>query len=209
MRKLSEPPFEDFDQHDSPTEPMSAIVLSPNAVPSPNGLQPYGVPSIPAPQPPELAFPGNGQPATPFAQLPETPGQYPVLPASPLKHGKGRPPGGGVLAGEQGSLVRAQPRQSSIPIVVGALFVMAQLLLLVRVVLMLFGVPTSNILVELVYGGGKVLAWPLRLLLEHLHLPAQMGADLIGYLAALTAILVYGVLGRVLVRFLKALLNSR
>src|SRR5579859_5649882 len=118
MRKLSEPPFEDFDEHDSPTEPMSAIVLSPNAVPSPNGLQPYGVPSIPAPQPPEIAFPGNGQPVTPFAPLPETPDAYPVLPASPLKHGKGRPPGGGVLAGEQGRLVRAQPRQSSIPIVV-------------------------------------------------------------------------------------------
>jgi hypothetical protein len=32
---------------------------------------------------------------------------------------------------------------------------------------------------------------------------------LIGYLAALIAILVYGVLARVLVRFLKALLNSR
>src|ERR1051326_6570013 len=90
MRTLSEPPFEEFDEHESPTEPMSAIVLSPYGVPgsSPlggNGLEAYGVPTIPAPQPPEVPFPRNGQPATPFALLPETPGAYPVLPASPLK----------------------------------------------------------------------------------------------------------------------------
>jgi hypothetical protein len=89
------------------------------------------------------------------------------------------------------------------------LFVAAQLILLLRVILLLFGVPASNLLLELVYAGGALLAWPLRLLIEHLHLPAQIGADLIGYAAALIAILVYGVLARVLVRFLKALLNSR
>ncbi len=214
MRKLSEPSFEDFDEHDSPTEPMSAIVLSPYAVSSPapvggNGFEPYGIPTIPAPQPPEVPFPRDGQPVSPFAPLPEMPGAYPVLPNSPLRHGNGQPPGGAGFAGGQVRPVRAQSRQSSIPVVVGALFVAIQLILLVRVVLMLFGVTASNILVELVYGGGKALAWPLRLLLEQLHLPVQMGADLIGYLAALIAILVYGVLGRVLVRFLKALLNSR
>ena len=214
MRTLSEPPFEDFDEHDSPTEPMSAIVLSPYALPSSspeggNGLEAYGVPTIPAPQPPDVPFPRNGQPATPFAPLAETPGAYPVLPTTPLRQGNVRPPGGAAFAGEQGRPGRAQSRHSSIPVVVGALFVAAQLILLVRVVLMLFGVPASNILVELVYGGGKVLAWPLRLLLEHLHFPTQLGADFTGYLAALIAILLYGVLGRVLVRFLKALLNSR
>jgi hypothetical protein len=216
MRTLSEPPFEEFDEdeHDSPTEPMSAIVLSPYAVPpSPlaggNRLEPYGVPTIPVPQPPELPFPRNGQPVPPLAPLPEAPGAYPVLPASPLKQDRGRPPGGAGFAGEQGRSARTQQRQSSLPVVVGALFVLAQLILLVRVVLMLFGVPARNILVEVVYAGGKLLAWPLRLLLEQMHLPAQIGADLIGYLAALIAILIYGVLARVLVRFLKALLNSR
>ena len=216
MRTLSEPSFEDFDEddHDSPTEPMSAIILSPHAVPaSPppheNGLEPYSVPTIPVPQPPEVPFPRNGQPMTPLASLSETPGAYPVLPASPLRQSKGSPPGGAGFAGGQGKPAGVQPRQSSIPVVVGALFVMAQLILLVRVILMLFSVPARNILVELVYAGGALLAWPLRLLLQHLHVPAQIGADLIGYLAALIAILVYGVLARVLVRFLKALLNSR
>lgn len=214
MRNVSEPPIEDFDEHDSPTEPMSAIILSPYSVASSspgggNGIGGYGVPTIPAPQPPEVPFPHHGRPAAPSVFLPETPGVYPVLPASPLKNGNGRPPGGADVAGEKVRPVRAQPRQSSIPTVVGALFVVAQLILLVRVVLLLFGVPASNILVELVYGGGALLAWPLRLLLELLHLPAQIEGDLIGYIAALIAILVYGVLARVLVRFLKALLNSR
>src|SRR5689334_7093479 len=114
MRTLSESPFEEFDEdeHDSPTEPMSAIVLSPYAVPpSPlaggNGPEPYGVPTIPVPQPPELPFPRNGQPVPPLAPLPEAPGAYPVLPASPLKQDRGRPPGG---AGEQGRPARTQPR---------------------------------------------------------------------------------------------------
>lgn len=214
MRNLSEPPFEDFDEHDSPTEPMSAVILSPYAVPSSlpgsgNGLGAYGTPTIPAPQPPEAPFPRNGQSVVPFAPLSEAPGVYPVLPASPLKSGNGRPPGGAGFTGEKRRPVGAQSHSSSIPIVVGALFVVAQLVLLVRVVLLLFGVPASNILVELVYAGGTLLAWPLRLLLEHLPFAAQIGADLIGYLAALMAILVYGVLARVLVRFLKALLNSR
>ncbi len=216
MRILSEPPFEDFDEdeHESPTEPMSAIILSPYAIPSSlptggNGLEAYGVPTVPAPQPPEVPFPHNGQPATPLAPLPGTPGVYPVLPDSPLTQSNRRPPGGTGIGGEHGRPAGAQPHQSSVPIVVGALFVIAQLLLLVRVVLMLFGVPASNLLVEVVYAGGRLLAWPLRLLLEQVHFPVQMGADFSGYLAALLAILVYGVLARVLVRFLKALLNSR
>lgn len=214
MRTLSEPPFEDFDEHDSPTEPMSAIILSPYAVPPPlpgggNELGPNGMPTIPVPQPLAAPFPRNGQPVVPFAPLAETPGVYPVLPDSPLKHGNRRPPGGASLTGGKKSPGSAQSRQSSIPVVVGALFVGVQLILLARVVLLLFGVPASNILVELVYAGGTLLAWPLRLLLEHLPFAAQIGADLTGYLAALIAILMYGVLARILVRFLKALLNSR
>jgi hypothetical protein len=64
-------------------------------------------------------------------------------------------------------------------------------------------------LVELVYAAGALLAWPLRLLVEQINFPAQFGGDVINYLSALIAILVYGVLARILVRFLKALLNSR
>lgn len=212
MRKLSEPQFEDFDEHDSPTEPMSAIILSPHSVPTSstgggNGMSGYASYTIPAPLPPELPFPQNGQPGTPYVYPTETPGVYPVLPPAPVQ-GKGRPPGGAGFTGGRARPLREQ-HHSSFPSFVGVLFVLAQLILLARVVLLLFGVPASNMLVELVYATGALLAWPLRLLVEHVNFPAQFGGDLINYLSALIAILVYGVLARILVRFLKALLNSR
>lgn len=211
MRKLSEPQFEDFDEHNSPTEPMSAIILSPHSVPTSsmgggNGMG--GSYTIPSPLPPELPFPRNGQPAVPYAYPTEMPGVYPVLPPAPIVQSKGRPPGGAGFTGERARPLR-EPRQSAFPTFVGVLFVLAQLILLARVLLLLFGVAASNMLVELVYAGGALLAWPLRLLVEHVNLAAQIGGDLINYLSALIAILVYGVLARILVRFLKALLNSR
>lgn len=216
MRKVSEPQFEDFDEHNSPTEPMSAIILSPHSVPTfpvdathGNGMAGYNFQTVPAPLPPEIPFPQNGQPVHPYAALPEAAGVYPVLPPSPVINGKGRPPGGASSSGERARPLRSHSRNSSIPTFVGVLFVVAQLILLARVVLLLFGVPNTNIAVELVYAGGALFAWPLHLLLEHLNLPAQIGGDLINYLAALIAILLYGVVARILVRFLKALLNSR
>ncbi len=208
MRKLSEPRFEDFDEHNAPTEPMSAVILSPHSVPTSTmgGNSSY---TVPAPLPPELPFPQNGQPVVPYASLPETPGVYPVLPPSPLVNRNGRPPGGAGYSGQKARPLGSQPSYSAFPTFVGMFFVLAQLILLARVILLLFGVPTSNVLIELVYAGGALLAWPLRLLLEHINFLAQTGGDLINYLAALITILVYGVLARVLVRFLKALLNSR
>ena len=211
MRKLSEPQFEDFDEHNTPTEPMSAIILSPHSVPTStmgNGMGAYSPYTIPAPQPPELPFPQNGQAAAPYAYPAETAGVYPVLPQAPLAHGKSRPPGGAGFTGRRARPL-SEPRHSAFPSFVGVLFVLAQLILLARVVLLLFGVPASNVLVELVYAAGALLAWPLRLLVEQINFPAQFGGDLINYLSALIAILVYGVLARILVRFLKALLNSR
>ena len=211
MRKVSEPQFEDFDEHNSPTEPMSAIILSPHSVPTyPVGAgEDYNFQAIPAPLPPELPFPQNGQPVAPYANLPETPGIYPILPPAPGFNGNERPPGGATYSGDREQPLRSRSRNSSFPTFVGIVFVVAQLILLARVVLLLFGVPNSNSVVELVYAAGALLAWPLHLLLEHLNLPAQIGGDLINYLAALLAILLYGVLARILVRFLKALLNSR
>ncbi len=217
MRKLTEPPSEDFDDHNSPTEPMSAIILSPRSVPSysigaGNGVAGYNQQTIPAPLPPEMPFPQNGQPGVPYAYQPQTAGVYPVLPPSPIANGNGggRPPGGAAPSAQRARSFSSTPRHSSFPTFVGVLFVLAQLILLVRVVLLLFGVSSaSNIVVELLYACGALLAWPLHVILTHLNLPAQIGGDLINYLAALIAILLYGVSGRILVRFLKALLNSR
>ena len=169
MQTTHKAPFEDFGEHDQPTEPMSAIILSPH--------------------PPE----------TPPPQV------YPVLPPSPLRSRNGRPAGGAPLPGAQ--IEPVYPRRSSVPLMVGVFFVAVQLVLLVRVILLLFGVTGSTILVELVYAVSSVFAWPFRFILEQLSLP--VGAELIGYLAALLGVLVYGFIARILVRFLKALLHSR
>jgi hypothetical protein len=215
MRKAPETQFDNFDEHNQPTEPMSAIILSPYSAPtytigSANGVTGSHQEGIPAPLPPELPFPQNGQPAAPYQHyLPEAPRVYPVLPPSPVVKGTGRPPGGAAPSSERGRSLPLYPRRSSFPTIVGVLFVVAQLILLARVVLLLFGVSATTIVVELVYAGGGLLAWPFHLLLDHVNLPAQIGGELINYLAALIAILAYGVIARILVRFFKALLHSR
>jgi hypothetical protein len=173
MRKLQEAPFEDFDEHNQPTEPMSAIILSPRPV------------------------------ATPQPQV------YPVLPPSPIVSRNGRPAGGAPPFAASPLAQPTYPRRSSIPLIVGVFFVAVQLLLLVRVILLLFGIPGSTMWVALLYALSALFALPFRLLLEHVSLPVLIGAELTNYLASLLAVLVYGLLARILVRFLKALLHSR
>ncbi|HLX58156.1 MAG TPA: hypothetical protein VKR83_14130 [Ktedonobacteraceae bacterium] len=180
MRKIPDIPSDEYDEHNQPTEPMSAIIMTLHSAPT-----------------------------YPYQNPPETPREYPILPPSPVVGRSERPPGGALPFGENGQPHPVYPHRSSLPQVAGVLFVVVQLILLARVVLFLFAIPESSILVELVYGVGALFAWPFRLILEHLNLPALVGTALVNYLAALIAILAYGVLARILVRFLKALLKSR
>lgn len=188
----SDDPLWGVDEHDQPTEPMAQVILSPF--------------------PKQRA--GSMQPAGPFNRLPEAPPVYPVLPPAPAISQDGRPPGGVApvqpATAPMGAIhtIPAEPRWSSIPIFVGVLFVAIQLLLLVRVILLLFGQPASVLWVGLIYGVSSVFAWPFHLGLEQIHL-SLLAPGLLNYLAALLAILIYGLLSRFLVRFLKALLNSR
>lgn len=173
MQKTRKAPFENFDEHDQPTEPMSAIILSPRPPEAP---------------PPQI---------------------YPVLPPSPLRSRNGRPAGGALTPGAGAPMQPVYPRRSSIPLLVGVFFVAVQLVLLARVILLLFGVPGNTLWIELVYASSSVCAWPFRLLLEHVSWPVPIGAELTNYLASLLGVLGYGLLSRILVRFLKALLHSR
>lgn len=173
MQKPHDTQFGDFDEHNQPTEPMSAIILSPRPV------------------------------ETPLPQV------YPVLPPSPLRSSNARPAGGAPRSGAGAQIQPVYPRRSSIPLVVGVFFVAVQFVLLARVILLLFGVSGSTIWVELVYALSSLFALPFRLLLEHVSLPVLIGADLTNYLAPLLGVLIYGLLARILVRFLKALLHSR
>lgn len=102
-----------------------------------------------------------------------------------------------------------QSRRSSVPVLVGLAFVMLQAVLLARVVLMLFGADSTNAWIGWLFLLSSAFAFPFKLLLDVLPLPSQIGPDIVSYVSPLMALLVYGVLSRVLVRFLKAYLNSR
>ena len=133
-----------------------------------------------------------------------------ALPAPPLK---GRPPGGAVPVrpgnavgpARSGRASRVQPRRSSFPALVGFFLVIVQLLLLVRFVLKFVGAPADTLWVSTIYTISGVFVLPLRLLFELVVLPIHPDVELY----TLLAILVYGLLSRILVRFLKALLHSR
>ena len=152
--------FEEIDEHDSPTEPMAAIVLSPS-------------------------------PATGWQSQPPG-GTIPVPPSTRAT----RP-------------AHLQPRRSPFPLFVGAFFVLVQVLLLVRFMLQLFSQPHSAKWVQIVYSASSIFLQPFLLLLQNVALPIAVGKELYTWLVILIAILIYGLFSRILVRFLKALLNSR
>jgi len=212
MRKVPEPVFDEYDEHNQPTEPMSVIILSPYAAPTyqdeANGGASNNSQTIPVPPAPELPFRQNARPVGPYHHLHQAPRAYPVLPPSPIVNHRGRPPGGASPFDENVPSYPNNPHHSSLPSFVSVVFLVAQILLLARVALLLFGILPNTLLIELVYAPGALFAWPFHLLLEQINPLAQIGAEWINTLAAIIAILAYGVIGRIVVRFLKALLNS-
>lgn len=207
-----------IDEHDQPTEPMGQIVLTPYGSPTymPGAIA--NEPTIPAAQPDARPVPwqemDRAAPAGPWNYPPHTPATpvYPVLPPAPGVNGKGRPAGGAEPVVPEGGRTRwraRQPRRSFVPILVGFCFVLVQLLLLARVVFTFLGTTASNVWLSLLFNLSDLCVLPVRLLLDNIKVAVPLGAELLNYLALLLAILVYGVLSRILVRFLKALLNSR
>lgn len=183
--------YEEYDDHNQPTEPMSAIILSPGMARMP-GDQTIAPPSL-------------------LGRAPETPAVYPVLPPSPLQVVDGRPAGGAPYPFERvmEDGYPAQARRSAIPSLVGVFFVAVQLLLLIKVGLLLFGIQTGAPWFALLTLASGICAWPFRWLLQHVNMSVAIGPDIAIYLSLLLAILAYGLLARLLVRFLKALLHSR
>jgi hypothetical protein len=205
--------FEEFDEHNQPTEPMSQVMLTPFSSPT----HASGGTTVPVPQADERAYPtqnGNGFLAPGSRNRSRISPAYPFLPATPGYGRNGRPPGGAYPKDpddieQPAKKRRTKPRRSSFPVLVGLFFVLVQLLLLVRVVLQLLGQPGSILWVGLIYNISSLFVLPLRLLLENVNVPLIAGTDLYNYLLILFAILLYGLISRILVRFLKALLNSR
>jgi hypothetical protein len=219
MRRQQPDNLGEMDDHDSPTEPMSQVFLSPLSSTIPyshdvNGVPPNGA-TFPTPAPYEQPFPQQNvpdypQPGTfnrPSAQV------YPVLPPVST-NGKYRPAGGLAPISSDGSglpthIKSSQAGRSSIPLWVGVFLVAVQLLLLVRFVLQLLGYSSNSLWVGLFYAVSSMFVFPFRALLYSLTSSLTIGSDFLNLLAILFAILMYGLLSRILVRFLKALLHSR
>lgn len=219
MRRQQPDNFGETNDHDSLTEPMSQVILSPFSptIPYSNGVNRYAPDkaALPAPAPYEQPFPQQEPPDYPqpgtFSQPPEAQ-VYPVLP--PIRTTRnGRPAGGSAPIYNGAALPTpskpAQPHRSSIPLWVGFFLVCVQLLLLVRFVLQLISYSTSPLWVSLIYSVSNVFVFPFRALLYSLTSSLTIGTDLLDLLAILFAILMYGLISRILVRFLKALLHSR
>jgi len=217
MRRQQPDNFGEMDEHDSPTEPMAQVILSPYSSTTSysndvNGALPGGA-AFPAPaqQPfPQQSTPNYAQPGT-FYRPPEAQ-VYPVLPPiSSVSNGR---PAGGAAPIQNGSalptrLKSAQPHRSTIPLWVGVFLVAVQLLLLIRFVLQLISYSTNALWASLIYSVSSVFILPFRALLYSLTSSLSIDMDLLNLLAILFAILMYGLLSRILVRFLKALLHSR
>lgn len=181
--------FEEIDEHNQPTEPMMPVVIAPFAPTQINGtVQPPAYPYLP-PAPVKKKKQdgyrpaGGAAPSSPAPTFPASP-VYPVLPVKPAK--------------------QAQRKQNPIPALVGLFFVAVQLLLLVRFMLKLLNVSGNAKWLSLVYEISDLFVFPFRLLLQNTALSVPISVEVY----TLLAILVYGLFSRILVRFLKALLNS-
>ena len=185
--------FDETDEHDAPTEPMMPIAIAPFLRTQAGSTdQPAQYPYLPPAQvkrnghggqrPPGGASPSPASSASPTSAASPV---YPVLPARPAK--------------------QAQPKRSTIPAFVGTFFVIVQLLLLVRFLMKLMSMPGNGGWVSIVYTISGLFVFPFRLLLQNMALSLPVSVEVF----TLLAILVYGLFSRILVRFLKALLNSR
>jgi hypothetical protein len=205
--------FVQMDDFEQPTEPMSQVFLSPFSAPTYQAGAPVEQKGVPAPQLDERPFPKSGAaPVDVFNRPLGTPPVYPVLPPPPPESRNGRPHGGAPLyihPDKPEAFAPRQPRRSSFPILVGLFFVAVELFLLLRLVFLLVGLTDNTIWVGLVNTISTVFLLPFLLLLENVKIPLLYGTELYFDLLIVFALFVYGLLSRVLVRFLKALLNSR
>lgn len=175
---------EEIDEHDLPTEPIPHPPPQPQAYPSPH---PY-VPGLQTQQ-----SPGNNA-------------VYPYFPPAPARPGgKGGRIGNTVPVQPARQVKAARTRHSAIPMLVGLCFVIIQLLLLAHFILKLINVPADGFWASVVYQTGDIFLWPIQLITRQVTLSIPANIEVL----ALLAILVYGLLSRLLVHMLKALLRSR
>ena len=188
--------FEEIDEHDLPTEPI------PFQVPTPTEAI---APASPFQEPP---FPQQGgwgayAPTQPVQSRPPE-GAYPFLPPAPSVNPRHRPAGGARPEKTPGSRsARVRRGRSPWPGLVGLCFILLQFLLIARFGLVLFNITQGAAWIDIVYAFSNLLVMPFQFIWQNLGLPQLAHLELY----TLVAIAVYGLISRLLVRFLKAALN--
>jgi hypothetical protein len=202
--------FEQMNDYEQPTEPMSQVLPSPYSFTIPESS--IDEKDLPAPRLDERPFPKQSANPVDAFHRPPAPPMYPVLPPVPAPSLNGGPPGGalpGIPPRVADKPAPRKPHRSSFPVFVGFFFVVVEILLLLRLLFLLSGTPDSNIWVGLVYTLSGIFVLPFRMLLENVKIPLLYGSELYNDLLIVFALLMYVILSRILVRFLKAVLYSR
>jgi hypothetical protein len=201
--------FEQMNDYEQPTEPMSQVILSPYSSTIPVPESSIDEKDLPAPRLDERPFPKQrANPVDAFHEPPAPP-MYPVLPPVPAQSFKGRPPGGalpGIPPRVADKPAPRKPHRSSFPVLVGFFFVIVEILLLLRLLFLLSGTQDNNVWVGLVNTLSGIFVLPFRMLLENVKIPLLYGSELYNDLLIVVALLMYVILSRILVRFLKAVL---
>ncbi len=201
--------FEQMNDYEQPTEPMSQVILSPHSSTIPVPEPSIDEKDLPAPRLDERPFPKQSAHPVDAFQGPPAPRMYPVLPPVPAQGFNGRPPGGalpGIPPRVADKPAPRKPHRSSFPVFVGFFFVIVEILLLLRLLFLLSGTQDSNVWVGLVNTLSGIFVLPFRMLLENVKIPLLYGSQLYNDLLIVFALLMYVILSRILVRFLKAVL---
>lgn len=202
MKKWFQPPMKNeevFDEHSEPTEPLPPLVLP--LVPSPvadEGTQPLAPSAIPT-APGFTTLPGMNNPslASPYSPPVQ---QYPYLPQNPTTQ-----------KGQKLPVDVTPPKQPGklIPLSVGMCFVIVQLLLVLRLAQQAISIFSPNTWLNTVQGVSDLFVLPFYWLLQTLFPSLSLNTWFYTSLAIVLAIIVYGLLSRLLVHLLKIFLARR
>ena len=192
-----------IDEHDEPTEPMRRADIAAFVPTIPNTVLPSDEEEVPSPKSATHPFPSQyvqpaSSPQGDFQHLPASPSSHPILPAKPTLPYENSP-----VATNRSSQQKTV-RGRMVPLAVGMCFVALQMLLLLRFLLKVLNVPSDSIWVGAVYGVSNVFVLPFHALFLQLAIPQLFTVELY----TLLAILVYGIVSRIVVHMLKVLFKT-
>lgn len=206
---------EEIDEHAAPTEPLPENDVSSFVLGLANGEASADEPTLPISAPNEQPFPQQyeyypaSQQALPYSPQPPQGNTYPYFPPAPIEQQKKkrRERADAESFDPTGTNKPASPvvvKRHVVPVVVGLCFVAVQLLLLIRFVLSTLDFITMQPLGPVIYVLSEVFVWPFQTFWQQvpLQLPARVE------LYTLLAVVVYGLVSRILVHLVKGVLKS-